>query len=139
MKEVLLTRVYRFNAGHRLFRPDRDEAWNLRVYGKCSHPDGHGHNYTLEVTVAGEPDRDTGFVVRRAELDAQVGERVIEPLDHHDLNGRLELRCGPTPTTEVLAIGIWERLAPAIPPPARLAAVRVRETSKNSFEVRGSR
>ena len=66
---VCLTRVYRFNAGHRLFRPDRDHDWNRRTFGKCSYPEGHGHNYVLEVTVEGVTDPETGMAVSLEVID----------------------------------------------------------------------
>lgn len=136
-RRVDLTRVYRFNAGHRLFHPDRDEGWNLRVFGKCSYAGGHGHNYTLEVTVRGVPDRETGWVIPREVLDRDVAEHVIEPIDHRNLNDVLELLAGPAPTTEVLAVEVWRRLAPHIAAPATLHRLVISETSKNTFEYFG--
>ncbi len=135
MRTVDITRLYRFNAGHRLFHPDEDDAWNRRVFGKCSYESGHGHNYGLEVTLRGTPDPQTGMVIPIERLDAIVEEHVIEPIDHRNLNAVLELVDGPAPTTEVLILELWRRLARKIPPPARLEKLRVTETEKNSFEL----
>jgi 6-pyruvoyltetrahydropterin/6-carboxytetrahydropterin synthase len=135
--DVYLTRAYDFCAGHRLFDPQRDAEWNRRVFGKCSFEGGHGHNYRLEVTVRGEPDRDSGWVVPAAALDALVERHVLERIDHRELKQVIPLRFGPAPTTEVLLIEIWEMLAGHIPPPARLWRVRLGETAKNTFEYYG--
>ena len=134
---VYLTRTYRFCAGHRLHDPARDEEWNERVFGKCSRPGGHGHNYTLEVTVSGTPDAATGWVVRLDRLDEVVERQALDRLDHHNLNDVLPSRFGPAPTTEVLAIELWDLLAPHIPAPARLHRLEVRETEKNTFDYYG--
>ena len=135
MSTVLVGRLYRFNAGHRLFHPERDDAWNFDVFGKCSFAGGHGHNYELEIVVRGTPDRLTGRVLPLAALDAIVDEHVIEPLDHRNLNDVLALVDGPAPTTEVLMLEIWRRLVGRIPPPVSLHRVAVSETDKNLFEL----
>ena len=132
---VYLTRVYHFNAGHRLFHPERDAAWNQRIYGKCSNPGGHGHNYRLEVTIRGTPDPDTGWISSISSIDSVVADTVLEPMDHRNLNEVLELDHGPCPTTEVLILEIWERLCGAIPGPASLHRLRISETRKNEFEI----
>lgn len=135
MKKVYLTRVYRFNAGHRLHDPSREEEWNRTVFGKCSLPGGHGHNYTLEVTVAGAPDPETGFVCDLSILDSAVQKEVLEKLDHRNLNDILSKDFGPAPTTEVLILELWRSLEPHLGAPARLHALRVSETAKNFFEL----
>jgi 6-pyruvoyltetrahydropterin/6-carboxytetrahydropterin synthase len=135
VKLVYLTRLYRFNAGHRLFHPERDEGWNERVFGKCSTPGGHGHNYALEVTVRGAPDPESGQVCPPGELDRRIEEQVLGPLDHKNLNLVLELRDGPAPTTEVLILELWRRLASRVPPPAALHRLRIVETEKNAVEL----
>ena len=134
---VYVTRVYLFNAGHRLFHPERDPDWNLEVFGKCSYTGGHGHNYRLDVTVRGVPNPSTGQVVPLTALDEIVEETVLEPIDHRNLNDVLRLKLAPVPTTEVLAVEIWDRLAPSVPTPARLERIVISETSKNTFEYRG--
>ena len=137
MNTVYIGRLYRFNAGHRLYRPDRDAEWNLEVFGKCSYEGGHGHNYDLEVVIRGNPDPVTGQVISPELLDSIVREKVIEPIDHRNLNEILESGNTPPPTTEVLIADIWSRLADSIPPPASLQLLRILETEKNLFEYSG--
>jgi 6-pyruvoyltetrahydropterin/6-carboxytetrahydropterin synthase len=112
-----LTRVVRFSAAHRYYRPEWSDARNREVFGACANPHGHGHNYRLEVTVAGDPDPETGFCVDLAALDRLLDEKVRKPLDHQHLNhavpefaeGRL------IPTTENLVRWIWGRLEGEVP------------------------
>lgn len=137
MSIVHLGRLYRFNAGHRLSRPDRDADWNLEVFGKCSYEGGHGHNYDLEVVISGAPDPMTGMVIPLELLDSIVNREVIEPIDHRNLNEVLDTGSTPPPTTEVLIRDIWSRLADNIPPPAKLQLLRILETEKNLFEYSG--
>ena len=137
MSTVYLGRLYRFNAGHRLSRPDRDSDWNLEVFGKCSYEGGHGHNYDLEVVISGTPDPLTGQIISLELLDTIVNEKVIEPIDHRNLNEVLETGSTPPPTTEVLIRDIWNRLANSIPSPAELDLLRILETEKNLFEYSG--
>ena len=137
MSTVYLGRLYRFNAGHRLSRPDRDSDWNLEVFGKCSYEGGHGHNYDLEVVISGTPDPLTGQIISLELLDTIVNEKVIEPIDHRNLNEVLETGSTPPPTTEVLIRDIWNRLADSIPSPAELKLLRILETEKNLFEYSG--
>ena len=137
MSTVYLGRLYRFTAGHRLSRPDRDSDWHLEVFGKCSYEGGHGHNYDLEVVISGTPDPLTGRLISLELLDTIVNEKVIEPIDHRNLNEVLETGSTPPPTTEVLIRDIWNRLADSIPSPAELKLLRILETEKNLFEYSG--
>jgi 6-pyruvoyltetrahydropterin/6-carboxytetrahydropterin synthase len=137
VKLVYWTKAYRFCAGHRLFHPGRDEGWNLRVFGKCSYPGGHGHNYTLEVTVQGEPAAETGRVIAEEDLDQLIESEVMNKLDHRNLNEALSRDFGPAPTTEVVALEIWRLLEKRIPRPAVLYGIKVSETAKNTFEYFG--
>ena len=137
MSTVYLGRLVRCNAGHRLSRPDRDSDWNLEVFGKCSYEGGHGHNYDLEVVISGTPDPLTGRLISLELLDTIVNEKVIEPIDHRNLNEVLETGSTPPPTTEVLIRDIWNRLADSIPSPAELKLLRILETEKNLFEYSG--
>lgn len=130
-----LTRRYRFAASHRLARADWPAARNAAVYGKCAGRHGHGHNYALEVTVAGPLDPATGMIADLAELDAFVAGRVLEPMDHTYLNEQVAPFDRVVPTTENLAREIWRRLEPFSP--ARLVRVRIEETARNSFEYAG--
>jgi hypothetical protein len=83
---VYLTKAYQFNAGHRLFDPRKDDAWNLQVFGKCSFAGGHGHNYRLEVSVRGEPHPESGLVVPGSVIDEAVQVAVMDRIDHRNLN-----------------------------------------------------
>ncbi|HLU50112.1 MAG TPA: 6-carboxytetrahydropterin synthase [Planctomycetota bacterium] len=136
-RRVDLTRIYHFNAAHRLYHPRRDDRWNHRIFGKCSNPDGHGHNYLLEVTVRGVPDPDTGWVYPLELLDRQVHELVIEPFDHHNLNVVLEREGDIPPTSEVFVVAIWRQLEQAIASPTRLHRLKLWETERNTFEYWG--
>jgi len=135
---VYLTRRYRFSAGHRLHNDAFSPEENRRVYGKCNNPSGHGHNYLLEVTVKGPIDRATGMVIDLATLDATVADRVLEKFDHKNLNVDVENFRNQVPTTENLCREIYsllrislENLATA--PGLEIAAIRLEETSLNSF------
>ncbi len=132
---VGLGRRYRLCAAHRLHRPEWELGRNLQVFGKCANPYGHGHNYVVEVLVAGEPDPVTGMVVDLALLDAAVEREVIAPFDHRNLN-LLPAFAGLVPTSENLCIEIHGRLARALPP-GLLERVRVEETANNSFAYGG--
>ena len=145
MPQVTLTRRYRFSASHRLHTPLLDEARNFEVYGKCNNPYGHGHNYLLEVAIAGAPDEVTGRLMPWRELDRFVERVILEAVDHKDLNTQVEefaaLKPILVPTTENLAAVVAARLArewPAAFPAsaARLEMLRIHETERNIFEVR---
>ena len=131
--KISLTRRYRFAASHRLYSPKLTEAENHELYGKCSNPYGHGHNYMLEVTLAGDVDQSTGMLVHLGELDQFVESKVIEPFDHKYLNEEIPQFGATVPTTENVCCEIYHRLK-AIPW-ARLVRVRIEETSHNSFEI----
>jgi 6-pyruvoyltetrahydropterin/6-carboxytetrahydropterin synthase len=131
---VELTRVYHFSAAHRLGHPALDEAANARLYGPCARP--HGHNYYLEVTVAGVPDADTGMAVDLGDLDAVVDREIVGRLDHQALEGVPEL-AGVVTTGEGLARAVWGRLAPVLPA-GMLRRVGIVETAKNRFEYAGA-
>ena len=134
MPTVYVTRKAHFNAAHRLHNPDRPDDWNRETFGKCNSPNWHGHNYELDVTVAGEPDPDTGFVVDLARLKTVLAEYVVEPLDHKNLNLDVPFLAGKPTSTETLAVAIWEQLAPHVP---GLFEVLLRETPNNSVVYRG--
>jgi 6-pyruvoyltetrahydropterin/6-carboxytetrahydropterin synthase len=127
-----LGRRYRLSASHRLFSESLSDAENQNVYGKCANPHGHGHNYTVEVTVGGEIDRATGMVMDLAQLDGCVSREVLEPFDHANLN-TLECFREVVPTTENLVLEIRKRLEKALSQRFVLN-VRVEETSNNFFE-----
>lgn len=138
MSEVFITRKERFNAAHRLFRPEYSDEQNLKVFGKCSNPNWHGHNYTLHVTVKGEVGPDTGFVVNLKDLSHVINEKVILPLDHRNINLEVPFMSGKLASTENLAIAIWQELEPEITAMgATLHCVRVEETENNMAEYFG--
>jgi len=134
---VYLTRRYRFSAGHRLHNDALDADENRRVYGKCNNPNGHGHNYLLEVTVAGEIERDTGMICDLVALDGIVAERVLDKFDHKNLNLDMENFRTLVPTTENLCLEIYRLLRQPLEEAKRgvqLSRVHLEETSLNSFE-----
>jgi 6-pyruvoyltetrahydropterin/6-carboxytetrahydropterin synthase len=135
---VYLTRRYRFSASHRLHNDALSAEENAWVYGKCNNPYGHGHNYALEVTVAGSIDAGTGMVYDLAALDRAVEQEVLERFDHTNLNLDVENFRSRVPTTENLCIEIFDLLRPTLNGgSARLKRVRLEETSSNSFEYEG--
>jgi 6-pyruvoyltetrahydropterin/6-carboxytetrahydropterin synthase len=131
---VKLTRRYRFSASHRLDTPALSVEQNRKLYGKCNNPYGHGHDYVLDVTVAGSPD-ETGQIVGREALDTLVEERVLARFDHRNLNVDIEELRGVVPTTESLAVAIEKTLSSGWPLPAKLDRVRISETERNIFEL----
>lgn len=131
---MLLTRRYRFAASHRLNTPAMSPEDNARLYGKCNNPFGHGHDYVLDVTVEGKPDK-AGQIVHRDQLDALVNQQVLTRLDHRNLNTDVPELAGDVTTTENLAIAIRQLLEREWHLPARLARVRVSETARNTFEL----
>ena len=130
---IELTRVYHFSAAHRLENPAWSVERNVELYGPCTRP--HGHNYYVEVTVAGDPDPVTGMEIDLGAIDATVADRLLRYVDHHTLETAPPL-AGVITTGEGLARAFWSVLAPALPPGA-LRRVRVVETAKNRFEYRG--
>jgi 6-pyruvoyltetrahydropterin/6-carboxytetrahydropterin synthase len=134
---VFVTRQVHFNSAHRLHNPAKSLAWNRRQYGLCTNPHWHGHNYVLEVTVRGEPDPVTGYVLDLAELKRILHRAVVDPCDHRNLNDEVPFLRGIIPSTENLAIAFWGRIAPHIRPPAVLHNVRLFETPRNFVDYRG--
>jgi 6-pyruvoyltetrahydropterin/6-carboxytetrahydropterin synthase len=130
-----LTRRYRFSASHRLHSAEMSPEENAATYGKCNNPHGHGHNYTLEVTVSGPVDPGTGMVCNLVDLDSFVGREVLARYDLENLNTLPEFT-QTVPTTENLCIEIYEILQRGFKP-AHLQRVRIEETMLNSFEYAG--
>jgi 6-pyruvoyltetrahydropterin/6-carboxytetrahydropterin synthase len=133
--KIELGRRYRFAASHRLHSPQFSEEENCRVYGKCSNPFGHGHNYVLEVSMSGGVDPATGMIANLADLDTFVEHQIIGPFDHRNLNEEVAAFREVVPTTENLCIEIFRRLKTF--PKAKLERVRIQETANNSFEYSG--
>ena len=136
MPTVYVTRKVHFNAAHRLHNPARSDAWNRETFGKCNNPNWHGHNYVLEVTVAGAPDPDTGYVIDLGVLKGIVEEKIVDKVDHKNLNLEVDFLEGVLPSTENFVVAIWNELDEALPS-GRLHAVRLYETERNVAEYRG--
>ena len=130
MVRLRVTRRERFSAGHRLYNPALSDEQNAEVFGKCSNPSGHGHNYVLEVTLEGEVDPETGYLYDLKELSALIHKRIIDDVDHRNLNEDVEWLRGRNPTTETLVSAFWDRLEGELAP-GLLCRVRVVETEKN--------
>ncbi|MEZ5198605.1 MAG: 6-carboxytetrahydropterin synthase [Bacteroidales bacterium] len=136
---MLITRRERFNAAHRLFREDWTDEKNLEVFGKCSNPNWHGHNYTLFVTVKGQVSKETGFVVNLKDLSKIIKEKIIDKIDHKNLNIEVDFMKGKIVSTENIAIAIWEELNESILQiGAELYCVKVVETENNFVEYFGN-
>ena len=129
-----LTRRYRFSASHRLDVAGLSPDENQRLFGKCNNPYGHGHDYVLDVTLEGAPD-ESGQIARRDELDSFVTNKVVERLDHRNLNLDVAELSNRPPTTENLADAVGKMLKQEWPFRARLARVRISETDRNIFEL----
>jgi len=136
--KVRLVSDSHFSAAHRLHREDWDEETNRRVFEKCNNPHGHGHTYELEVTVEGEIDPETGYVMDFAKLKRTVEERVLARLDRRHLNFDVDFLAGRNPTAENIVIGIWRQLEGRVAP-ARLVRVALNETEKNRVVYEGGR
>lgn len=134
---VRVTQTFEFAAAHRLHCAELSADENRAVFGKCNNPHGHGHNYQLEVTVAGEPDADTGRIIPLTRFERIVNERVIERLDHKHLNEECAEFRELNPSVENITRVIWGWLEGQFPP-ARLDRVKVWETGKTAAEYRGS-
>ena len=133
---VYLTRRTTFNAAHRLWSSALTEEENFAIYDKCANPNGHGHNYVLEVTVRGMPDPRTGMILNLTALKQAVNEHVIEWVDHKHLNYDVPWLEGCIPTTEVLVVKFWERLVDVFPE-GMLYEVKLHETENNIASYRG--
>ncbi|HWE84483.1 MAG TPA: 6-carboxytetrahydropterin synthase [Terracidiphilus sp.] len=136
---IFLTRRATFSASHYYWNPEWTEEKNDAVFGRCANRNGHGHNYTLEVTVAGEPDPVTGFVVDLKWLKDVIEDRILSTWDHRHFNLEVPEFASAMPTTENIAIAAWRRLEPAVTAAkgARLSRIRVYETPEIFAEFRG--
>ncbi len=135
---LFITRRERFNAAHKLHREDWSAERNLEVFGKCSNPNWHGHNYELYVTVKGEADPETGFVIDLKFLSRLINDKIINKLDHKNINLDVDFMKGRMASTEILAKAIWEELeAPVRQQGCLLHCVRLFETENNYAEYFG--
>jgi 6-pyruvoyltetrahydropterin/6-carboxytetrahydropterin synthase len=133
---MYITRRETFSAAHRLFKPGLSDEENLKLFGKCSNPNWHGHNYTLEVIVAGEVDPETGFVMDIKVLKEIIRDNIISKVDHKNLNLDTDFMKGKIPTSENIVISIWNELVDKITK-GKLYSVKLYETENNYFEYRG--
>jgi len=135
---IYITRRERFSAAHRMYRKEWTDEKNLRIFGKCSNPNWHGHNYVLYVTVKGEPADDLGFFININSLKQIIKEKIIDKIDHKNLNVEVGFMQGRIATTENLAIAIWDELKLAVEKEgAILHCIKVEETENNSIEYYG--
>jgi 6-pyruvoyltetrahydropterin/6-carboxytetrahydropterin synthase len=133
--KIDLGRRYRFAASHRLHTAQLSDQENFRLYGKCSNPYGHGHNYVVEISVTGDVDPATGMIANLTDLDGFVQREILDSFDHHSLNEEVAAFRSKVPTTENLCMEIYQRMKSFSK--AKIQRVRVEETSNNSFEYAG--
>ncbi len=135
---IFVTRKTHFNAAHRLNNPDKSEEWNQKTYGKCNYPNWHGHNYVIEVTVAGEPDPETGYVIDLGRLKKIIKERITDPCDHRNLNLDVPFLEGIIPTSENLVKAFYSELKEDVEAVSSvgsvLYSVKLFETERNIAE-----
>jgi 6-pyruvoyltetrahydropterin/6-carboxytetrahydropterin synthase len=136
MPLVTVTRLLRFSAAHRVHNPALSDEENTRLFGKCNNPNWHGHNYTLEVSVTGEPDPVTGYVIDLGLVKRIVEREYVDLVDHKNFNLDVPFMAGTNPTTENIIIACWRRLEPALKP-AHLTRLRLWETENNYVEYEG--
>ncbi|NNF01348.1 MAG: 6-carboxytetrahydropterin synthase [Bacteroidia bacterium] len=137
---IYITRTEKFAAAHKLHREEWSDEKNLQVFGKCSNPNWHGHNYILHVTVSGEPNPETGFVMDLRNLSILIEEKVLSKLDHKNINMDVDFMKGKMSSTEVLAIAIWDELVDEIAKQgSKLHKVKLQETDKNFVEYFGAK
>ena len=135
---IYITRRERFNAAHKLFRPEWTDEQNLEVFGKCSNPNWHGHNYILWVTIKGEPSVENGFVLNMNTLKGIILTKVINKIDHKNINIEVDFMKGKIATTENLAIAIWNELKTEVEAEgALLHCIKIEETENNTVEYYG--
>jgi len=135
---IFITRKERFNAAHRLFREDFSDEKNLEIFGKCSNPNWHGHNYDLYVTVCGPVNPETGLLMNIKILSNLINKYVIERIDHKNVNVEVDFMNGKFASTENLAIAIWEQLAgPLQEYNVKLYSIKLYETENNIVEYFG--
>ncbi len=136
MGTVFVYRKAHFSASHRLFDPHLTDEQNLELFGGCANPNGHGHNYHIEVCVAGIPDARTGFVIDLKKVKKVLSEHFLDKVDHKNLNVDVDFLFGINPTTENIAVAAWNQLRPYITE-GKLHSVRIYETENNFVEYKG--
>ena len=134
---VYLTRIEHFNAANKLYNPHWSKEKNEEVFGRCANENWHGHNFELYVTIKGQPDPDTGFIYDAKKLGALIQEKVIEKLDHRNLNIDVDFMKGKMCSVENLVVGIWNELMPSLPEGVLLHSLKLVETAKIFVEYFG--
>ena len=134
---VYLTRVEHFNAAHRLYNPDWSEEQNDAVFGKCANANWHGHNFELFVTIKGQPDPETGFIFDAKKLSAIVRARIVDKVDHQNLNLDVPFMQGKICSIENFVTAIWKELEPALPAQVALHCLKLIETPRIYVEYYG--
>lgn len=134
---VYLTRIEHFNAAHRLFNPNWTPEKNEAVFGKCANKNWHGHNFELTVTIKGKPDHETGFIFDAKKLSVIIRERVVDRLDHRNLNLDVDFMRDKLCSIENLVMGIWKELEPALPEQVKLHCIKLVETPRIYVEYYG--
>ncbi len=134
---LFLTRIEHFNAAHKLYNPQWNKEKNELVFGKCANENWHGHNYELHVTIKGEVNPDTGFVINAKILSRLINEFVLEKLDHKNLNMDVDFLKGKMCSTENLAIEIWKQLLPHLPEGVQMHSIKLYETPRIFVEYFG--
>ena len=137
MPRCRVTRRVHFNAAHRLHNPSRTDAWNVATFGVCNNPNFHGHNYELDISVEGEVNPDSGYVLDLNTLKQVAEDRVLKHLDHKNLNVDVAWFASIIPTSENLAIVIWRELRRAVPDELALS-IRLWETPRNYVDYAGA-
>jgi 6-pyruvoyltetrahydropterin/6-carboxytetrahydropterin synthase len=136
MPLVTVTRRLTFSAAHRVHNPALSDEENTRLFGKCNNPNWHGHNYVLEVSLTGEPDPITGYVIDLGEVKRIVESEFVSQVDHRNLNLEVPFLQGTNPTSENIILACWRHLEPALQP-GRLSRLRLWETENNYVEYDG--
>jgi len=135
---VLVTRKTHFNAAHRLHNPSKSDEWNKKTFGKCNHPNWHGHNYVMEVTLAGEPSPETGFIIDLSDLKQIIEKKIVEPCDHKNLNLDVPFLDGILPSSENLVKAFYKELKEEVEEASSeggvLYSVKLYETERNIAE-----
>ncbi len=137
MPRARVTTELEFSAAHRVFNPEWTDERTREVFGGCANPNWHGHNYELRVTVEGELDPETGFVMDFRDLKSLMESRVIQDLDHQNVNLDVPWMAGLIPSAENMVVAIWSRLADGLPDGVKLSKITLWETPRSYVEYTG--
>jgi 6-pyruvoyltetrahydropterin/6-carboxytetrahydropterin synthase len=135
---IYITRREHFSAAHRLFLPENSDEENFEIFGKCSNPNWHGHNYILYVTMKGETDPKTGMLIHLRHVSKLIDDKILKKVDHKNLNLEVDFIAGKVPTSENVAIGIWDELEDSLRKlGASLHCIRLEQSENNIVEYYG--